>query len=109
MIGGRPADDATTPRDSLEKADLREAYEHGRQDERGRRKRHPIGMTITFAMAIFGVVMVVLAIADGSFGAAGSQVDQSLMIARAQAAPVASQAADNASQTVRDATHNTAG
>jgi hypothetical protein len=104
MIGGRPADEPVTTRDSLDKADLREAYEHGRRDERGRRKRHPIGMTITFALAIFGVVIVVLAVANGSFGAAGAQVDQSLMIARQQAAPVASQAADNASQKLRDAT-----
>jgi len=104
MIGGRPADEPVTTRDSLDKADLREAYEHGRRDERARRKRHPIGMTVTFALAIFGVVMVVLAIANGSFGAAGGQVDQTLMIARQQAAPIAGQAADNAGQKLRDAT-----
>lgn len=104
MIGGRPADEPATTQDSLDKADLREAYEHGRRDERARRKRHPVGMTVTFVLAIFGVVMVALAIANGSFGAAGDQVDHSLMIARAQAAPVASQAADNASQKLRDAT-----
>jgi hypothetical protein len=102
MVGGRPGDDATAP-DTLDKADLREAYEHGRRDERARRKRHPIGMTVTFALAIFGVVMVALALVNGSFGAAGTQVDQSLMIAREQAAPAASQAAANAGQSLRDA------
>jgi hypothetical protein len=103
MIGGRPADEPVATRDSLDKADLREAYEHGRRDERARRKRHPLGMTFTFALALFGVVIVVLAIANGSFGAAGDQVDHGLMIAREQAAPVASQAADNASQKLRNA------
>jgi hypothetical protein len=106
MIGGRPADEPATNRDFLDKADLRDAYEHGRRDERARRKRHPIGMTFTFALAIFGVVMVVLAVANGSFGAAGGMVDRSLMIARDQAAPVASQAAANAGQSLRDATHS---
>lgn len=104
MIGGRPADEPATTRESLDKADLREAYEHGRRDERARRKRHPVGMTVTFALAIFGVVIVVLALANGSFGAAGDQVDHGLMIARQQAAPMASQAADNASAKLRDAT-----
>ena len=103
MIGGRPGDDAKTA-DTLEKADLREAYEHGRRDERARRRRHPIGMTITFALALVGVVILGLAIWNGSFGRAGQVVDQSLSIAADQAAPMASQAAANAGQSLRDAT-----
>jgi hypothetical protein len=102
MVGGRPVDDAP-PRDSLEKADLRDAYEHGRRDERARRKRHPIGMTVTFAAAVFGVAVVVLALMNGSFGAGGQVMDQSLAIARDNAAPVASQAASDAGQSARDA------
>ena len=102
MIGGRPGDTPTTP-ETLDKADLREAYEHGRRDERARRKRHPIGMTITFAAAIFGAVIVVLALVNGSFGAGGQVVDNSLQIAKEQAAPVASQAAADAGQSLKDA------
>jgi hypothetical protein len=98
MVGGRLNDDATTS-DAVEKADLREAYERGRRDERGRRKRHPIGMTLTFAAAAVGVVVLALALVNGSFGAAGMAMDQGLQIAK----PVASQAAVNAGSQLRDA------
>ncbi|HEV2530696.1 hypothetical protein [Phenylobacterium sp.] len=98
MVGGRLNDDTRAP-DALDKADLREAYERGRSDERARRKRHPIGMTLTFAAAAVGVAMLALALVNGSFGAAGLQVDQGLQIAK----PVASQAASNAGDQLRDA------
>jgi predicted anti-sigma-YlaC factor YlaD len=98
MVGGRLGDDTKAP-DSLDKADLREAYDRGRNDERARRKRHPIGMTLTFAAAAVGVVILALALVNGSFTAAGSQVDQGLRIAK----PAASQAASNAGDQLRDA------
>ncbi|MFC3068216.1 hypothetical protein [Phenylobacterium soli] len=84
----------------MDKQDLREAYEHGRRDERARRKRHPIGMTLTFAFALVGLVLLALAVINGSFGRAGEVVDHSLSIA-ADRAP---SAAANAGQAVRDAT-----
>ncbi|MDB5476296.1 MAG: hypothetical protein JWP49_1807 [Phenylobacterium sp.] len=99
MVGGRLDDDATFSSDAMEKADLREAYERGRRDERGRRKRHPLGMTLTFAAAAVGVVVLGLALMHGSFGAAGAAMDQGLQIAE----PVASQAAVNAGARIRDA------
>jgi hypothetical protein len=98
MVGGRLNDDATSP-DTMDKADLREAYERGRRDERARRKRHPLGMTLTFAAAAVGVVVLALALVNGSFGAAGAAMDQGLQIAR----PVAGQAAINAGAQIRDA------
>lgn len=98
MVGGRPGDDANTP-DDLDRADLRAAYEHGRRDERARRRRHPIGMTIAFALALMGAVMLVLALTQGSFGRAGDVVDHSLSIAAQRAQP----AAQNAAQQLRDA------
>lgn len=98
MVGGRLGDDINAP-DSLEKADLREAYERGRRDERGRRKRHPVGMTFTFAAALVGVVILALALVNGSFGRAGEVVDQQLTIAK----PMASQAASDAGDQLRDA------
>ncbi|HEX3700011.1 MAG TPA: hypothetical protein VHV27_04990 [Phenylobacterium sp.] len=103
MIGGRPGESPRTPEETLDKADLRDAYERGRQDERARRKRHPIGMTLTFALALVGVVLLGLAAVNGSFGRAGQLVDSQLTIAQQQAAPVASQAANNAGQSLRDA------
>lgn len=98
MVGGRIGDDANTP-EALDRADLREAYERGRRYEQARRRRHPIGMTLTFAAAIFGVVVLGLALFNGSFEAAGQSVDQGLSIAK----PAASQAASTASQKLHDA------
>ena len=98
MVGGRLGDDTKAP-DTLDKADLRDAYERGRSDQRARRKRHPIGMTLTFAAALVGVVVLGLALVNGSFTAAGQTIDQQLTIAR----PIASQAASTAGQQLRDA------
>lgn len=102
MVGGRIGDDPRSSPDTpdrLDKADIREAYERGRRDERGRRKRHPIGMTLTFAAAAFGVVVLALALMNGSFSAAGQQVDQGLMLAK----PAASQAASTAGEQIKGA------
>lgn len=82
------------------RADLHEAYERGRREERAGRRRHPIGMTLTFALALVGVVVLVLAAINGSFGGAGQTIDRSLT----RAGPVASQAASAAGEQVRDAT-----
>lgn len=60
------------------RADLREAYERGRRDERTSRRRHPIFMTILFLVAAVGAALLVLAAANGSFGRAGELVDRSV-------------------------------
>jgi Sec-independent protein translocase protein TatA len=100
MVGGRLGDRPDKPRDGAElTADLREAYDRGRRDERARRRRHPIGMTLTFIVALVGLVVLVLAAVNGSFGRAGESIDRGLTIAR----PAASQAAATASEQLRDA------
>jgi hypothetical protein len=68
--------------------DLREAYERGRRDERASRRRHPLGMTVTFVAAAVGLVLLVLAAVNGSFGRGGDLVDQQLAIATNRTAPV---------------------
>jgi hypothetical protein len=101
MVGGRVGDKIDEPAETTElKADLREAYERGRRDERDRRRRHPIGMTLTFAFALVGLVVLVLAAIHGSFAGAGESIDRGLTIAR----PAASQAAATAGAQIRDAT-----
>lgn len=102
MIGGRLEKDETAP-DALDKADLREAYERGRRDERAARKRHPLAMTVTFAFALIGLVLLVLAAVNGSFTRAGGVVDEKLDVAATRAGPAASQAASDAGQTLQDA------
>jgi hypothetical protein len=101
MIGGR-LDQRAEGADAL-KADLREAYERGRRDERAARKRHPLLMTLTFAAAAVGVVLLVLAAVHGSFGTAGRVVDQQVSTAADQAGPAVNEAADTANQRIHDA------
>jgi len=101
MVGGRVGERTDEAPETVElKADLREAYERGRRDERAARRRHPIGMTLTFAFALVGVVVLVLAAINGSFTGAGESIDRGLTFAR----PAASQAAATAGEQLRDAT-----
>ena len=102
MIGGRLDQDHRAP-DALDKADLREAYERGRKDERAARKRHPLMMTVTFLLALVGVALLAMAAVNGSFGRAGGVVDQQLNVAADRAAPAVNEAASNAGQSLRDA------
>jgi len=103
MVGGRLEDGVTRPdaaaADDLH-ADLRHAYERGRRDERARRRRHPIFMTITFVCAIVGLVTLALAATMGSFERGGATLDSGLAIAGSRAAPAAREAADRARRAV---------
>jgi predicted anti-sigma-YlaC factor YlaD len=100
MVGGRVGERLDEAPEATElKADLREAYERGRRDERAQRRRHPIGMTLTFAFALVGLVMLALAAINGSFTRAGESIDRGLSLAR----PAASQAAATAGEQIRDA------
>jgi len=87
-----------------ERADLRQAYELGRRDATKGRRRHPILMTFTVVAAAVGIVVMALAAVNGSFGGAGTVVDQNLATAADQAEPVVRNAAAEAGQAVRDAT-----
>jgi len=95
-VKGAPAGD-------LDQADLRQAYERGREDERAARKRHPVFMTLTFVAAAVGVTLLALAAINGSFGRAGGVVDQNLTVAADRAEPAVRQAATEAGQTLREA------
>ena len=68
-------------------SDLREAYERGRRDERATRRRHPLGMTLLFAAAAVGVILLALAAVNGSFSSGGQVVDASLTAATAAHGP----------------------
>ena len=104
MIGGRlDLDKDAQATDALAKADLRQAYERGRRDERAARKRHPFLMTITVVMALVGAVLLAMAAANGSFTDAGRVVDRQLNLAASQAAPAVNQAASAAGENLREA------
>jgi hypothetical protein len=60
------------------KAEIDAAYERGRQDERARRRGSPVIAILVVIVALMGGGMIYLAIRDGSFGAAGAQVDHTL-------------------------------
>lgn len=85
------------------KADLREAYERGRRDERSTRKRHPVLMTFTFIAAAVGLALMALAAFNGSFTRAGGVVDQNLAVAANRAEPAVRDAAAGAGEALRDA------
>jgi hypothetical protein len=84
-------------------ADVREAYERGRKDERASRRRHPIFMTLTFVAAICGVALLALAAINGSFAGGGSVADQNLQAVVNKAEPQVRGAAGQAGQSLRDA------
>jgi len=102
MIGGRLDTDQRAS-DALDKADLREAYERGRRDERAARKRHPLMVTVTCLFALVGLVLLAMAAAQGSFMRAGGLVDRQLSVAADRAQPAVNEAASNARQSLRDA------
>jgi len=102
MIGGRLDKNHPAP-DALDKADLREAYERGRRDARAGRRRHPVLMTFTVIAAVIGVVLLVLAAVNGSFGQGGGVVDQNLRVAADRAQPAMRDAASGADQSLRQA------
>lgn len=89
--------------DELARADLREAYERGRRDERASRRRHPVAMTLTVLAALVGVVLLGLAAINGSFSRAGGVVDENLNTAVTNAEPQVRDAAAQAGQSLRDA------
>lgn len=102
-----PAEDA---------ADLQAAYERGRRDERARRKRHPLLMTLTIVAALAGATVLAVAAREGSFGRGGEVVDHNLAVAADRAEPVvrdavsgAGQAVENAGREVRGQGSDTAG
>jgi hypothetical protein len=111
MIGARLDSDfddrAARPVDPLDvkavQADVREAYERGRADERASRRRHPILMTLTFVAAICGVALIALAAANGSFSRGGSVADENLQAAVNKAEPQVRDAASQAGQSLHDA------
>ncbi len=87
-----------------ERSDLRQAYELGRRDARRTRRRHPVLMTLTVIAAAIGLIVLTLALVNGSFGGAGAVVDQNLATAADQAEPVVRGAAAGAGEALRDAT-----
>lgn len=96
-----PADAQVAPAPALDTSDLKEAYRHGRKDERARRKRHPILMTVLFLLALAGAAFLALAVVNGSFQDAGQVADHNLSVAADRAEPAARAAAGEAAETLR--------
>jgi hypothetical protein len=84
--------------------EVREAYRRGRLDEKAKRKRHPVSMSIGIALAAVGAIALAVAIVNGgSFTRGGQVMDQNIQSAAQQAQPVAQRAASDASQAVSHA------
>ena len=82
-------------------AEVRDAYERGRKEERARRKRHPILGLIVFVLALVGGIMLFLAIRDGSFTAGGQAADQQVAVVQEKAPAVLATAGDKAEEVAR--------
>ena len=91
-------------------ADMRRAYDHGRQDERSRRRGGfgPLGFILVLVAAV-GVILLVFAVREGSFSAGGAVVDNKLVQATSSVAPAIDNAAtktgtamENAGQNLKD-------
>jgi hypothetical protein len=89
--------------EELARADLRDAYDRGRADERASRRRHPVGMTLMAVAALVGVIVLALAAVNGSFTRAGGVVDQNLNTAVNRAEPQVREAASQAGASLREA------
>jgi hypothetical protein len=89
------------PAPALDTSDLKEAYRLGRKDERARRKRHPVLMTVLFLLALAGAAFLGLAAINGSFSDAGQVADHNLSVAADRAEPAIQGAAGEAADTLR--------
>jgi hypothetical protein len=72
---------AAAPNRRLAKAELDDAHELGRREERLARRASPLGMllrVLTFILATLAVIAIVLAVRYGSFAAAGQAVDTAI-------------------------------
>lgn len=73
--------EAGAPDRRLAKAELADAQDRGRREERLRRRASPLSMLfgiLLFLLAIVAVITIVLAARYGSFAAAGQVVDTAL-------------------------------
>lgn len=108
MFWNRHRTAAAGPRFSTPALDLdrevRAAYERGRRDERAARKRHPLLMTLTFAAAALGAVVLGFAVKEGSFERSGDVVDEGLAAAADRAEPTVRDAAGDAGAALRGLT-----
>jgi hypothetical protein len=96
-----PADAQAGAAPALDTSDLKEAYRHGRHDERARRKRHPVLMTVLFLLALAGAAFIALAVINGSFRDAGQVADHNLSVAADRAEPAVRGAAGEAAESLR--------
>ena len=87
-------------------ADMRRAYDHGRLDERSRRRGFgPLGFILVLVAAV-GVILVVFAIREGSFSAGGAVVDNKLVQATSGVAPAIDNAATKTGTAMETAGQN---
>ena len=87
-------------------ADIKAAYQRGRQDERIRRRRSPLVTLAIAVVAAVGAGVIGLAAYEGSFSRGGEVVDQKLAVAADQAVVTGRDAASAAGEAARDASQS---
>ena len=88
-------------------ADMRRAYDHGRMDERSRRRGGfgPLGFILVLIAAV-GIILLVFAVREGSFSAGGAVVDNKLVQATSSVAPAIDNAASRTGSALETAGQN---
>ena len=88
-------------------ADMRRAYDHGRLDERSRRRGGfgPLGFILVLIAAV-GIILLVFAVREGSFSAGGAVVDNKLVQATSSVAPAIDNAASRTGSALETAGQN---
>ncbi len=74
----------------------------GRQEERSRRRSHPLLTLLVAAVALAGVAMLALAAREGSFSRGGAVVDHSLTTAADTAVAKTGQAIQSAGERLQE-------
>jgi len=88
---------------------LRQAYDHGRRDERARRERRRGAPLFTFLLVLVaaaGAFEIYLAVQQGGFANGGRVVDQNIANTTATASQATRNAADKAGEALENAGQN---
>ncbi len=84
-------------------AELHQAYERGRRDERARRRRSPLAMLAVSLTALAGAGILAVSAGQGSFTQGGAVVDAQIATAADNAEPKIQAAAQDARSALREA------
>ena len=88
---------------SIDKSDLKDAYERGRREGRVRRRGSPLFTLLVLILVVVGAGLIYLAVKNRSFSGGGAVVDRNLSAAAQSAQAPLRGAADKAGAALQNA------